>query len=161
MNTEPYDYEHRLMFMGLNKQQIPDYPRWMYRADTVPVLIDNTAAEVEAREKGFDNITAAALSNRNLINFFWDMEDLSSRQLLVYAKDEFDVDLPADASQETLFKAVCQLTKSAPQNRNRLVLMAHTIEMKYDETLEEIKRMANDVVSEGLERQTETETFWA
>lgn len=156
-----YAFEHNYLFKGLGDKQVPVYPRWMYRQDTAPVLIPNTEAEIEAREKGFDNISASALSNRDLINFFWDFEDLSIRQLLVYAQDEFGVDLPAKASQETLFKAVCQLSKSAPQNRNRLVLMAHTIEMKYDETLEEIKRMANDVVSQGLERQTETETFWA
>jgi len=155
-----FDYEHTCIFLGLNCLQVPEYPRWMYREDTVPVLIKDAAAEAEAREKGFDNITAAALSNRNLINFFWDLEDLSPRQLLVYAKDEFDIDLPAEARQETLFKAICRLTRSAPQNRNRLVLMAHTIEMKYDATLDEIRRMA-DEMGPLYEREVETEEFWA
>jgi hypothetical protein len=155
-----FDYEHTCIFLGLNCLQVPEYPRWMYREDTAPVLIKDTAAEAEAREKGFDNITAAALSNRNLINFFWDLEDFSTRQLLVYAKDEFDVDLPAEANQETLFKAVCRLIRSAPQNRNRLVLMAHTIEMKYDATLDEIRRMA-DETGPFYEREVETEEFWA
>lgn len=155
-----FNYEHEFIFEGLDCKQVPAYPRWMYREDTAPVLIENTAAESEAREKGFDNITAAALSNRNLINYFWDLEDFSIKQLLVFAKDEFDVDLPAEASQETLFKAVCRLTRSAPQNRNRLVLMAHTIQMNYDATLEEIRRMA-DGKGQNLERQVETEEFWA
>jgi hypothetical protein len=160
MTDKTYDFEHNYLFMGLGKGLVPVYPRWMYRQDTQPVLIKNTEAEVDAREKGFDNISASALSNRDLINFFWDFEDLSPRQLIVYAQDEFDVDLPAGASQETLFKAVCRLTKSAPQNRNRLVLMAHTIEMNYDATLEEIKRMADDL-GQDLDRQIETEAFWA
>ena len=158
--SDTYDFERVYKFLGLGKGIVPVYPRWMYRQDTEPILIPNTEAEVEAREKGFDNISASALSNRDLINFFWDFEDLSIRQLLVYAKDEFDIDLPAQSCQETLFKAVCQMSKSAPQNRNRLVLMAHTIEMNYDATLEEIKRMANDT-SEHLERQVEAEEFWA
>jgi len=158
--VEKFDYEHTCIFLGLNCLQVPEYPRWMYREDTVPVLIKDAAAEAEAREKGFDNITAAALSNRNLINFFWDLEDLSPRQLLVYAKDEFDVDLPAEARQETLFRAVCRLTRSAPQNRNRLVLMAHTIEMKYDACLSEIRRMT-DGMGQDLETETVTEEFWA
>ena len=158
--TRAYDYEHTCVFLGLNCIQVPEYPRWMYREDTEPILIDNTAAEVEAREKGFDNITAAALSNRNLINFFWDLEDLSAKQLRVYAKDEFDVDLPAEASQEILFKAVCRLTRNAPQNRNRLVLMAHTIEMRYDATMDEITRMA-DETGPDYEREVITEEFWA
>jgi hypothetical protein len=158
--SDTYNCERNYVFLGLGKGLVLAYPRWMYRQDTQPILIKNTEAEAEAREKGFDNISASALSNRDLINFFWDFEDFSIRQLLVYAKDEFDIDLPAEASQQTLFKAVCSLTRSAPQNRNRLVLMAHTIEMNYDATLEEIKRMANDT-SEYLERQTETEEFWA
>jgi hypothetical protein len=160
MEKKPFDYEYRLMYMGLNNEQVPDYPRWLYREDTAPILVESTAAEIEARSKGFDNISAAAMSNRNLINWFWDLEDFSVKQLIVLAKDEFDVDLPIEANQEVLFKAVCELTRHAPQNRNRLILMAHTIEMNYDATLEEIKRMASGA-GQHLETETEVSEFWA
>jgi len=158
--SDDYAFEHVYQFKGLGNKQVPIYPMWMYRQDTEPILIKDTEAEVEAREKGFDNISASALANRDLINFNWDFEDLSPRQLRVYAKDEYDVELPSEASQETLFRAVCKLAKSAPQNRNRLVLMAHTMTMNYDATLAEIKRMANDT-SEYMVREVETEEFWA
>ena len=160
MTDKTYDFEHNYLFKGLGSGRVPVYPRWMYRQDTQPVLIKNTEAEVEAREKGFDNISASALSNRDLINFFWDFEDFSVRQLLVYAQDEFGIELPAEASQEKLFKAVCILTKNCPQNRNRLVLMAHTIEMEYDATLEEIRRMAEASGPDYI-NETESEVFWA
>ena len=62
---------------------------------------------------------------------------------------------PADASQEKLFQCVCLLSRAAPQNRDRIVLMAHTIKMNYDETLEEIRRVM-DNPSDDDEVTTET-----
>lgn len=128
--------------MGFNKGQTPSrYPCWLYREDTSPIVVSDEGAEKAAREKGYDSVTAASLSNRQLINWFWDLEDFSAKQLRIFALEEFGVDLPEEASQEKLFQAVIELTKYAPQNQNRLVLMAHTIQMNYDETQEEIKRL--------------------
>jgi hypothetical protein len=139
---EPRKFE--MMFMGLNRLHMPKYPHWMHKEGADPRLVESIGDDAKARADGYDNITAAAMSNRYLINWFWDLEDMSPRQLHVFAKEEYQVDLPIEAGQEKLFQAVCELTRNAPQNRNRLILMAHTIKMNYDETLEEIRRvMAN------------------
>lgn len=133
-----------MMFMGLNQQNLPRYPHWMHKDNCEPWLVQNTDEDNEAKALGYDNITSAALSNRYLINWFWDLEDFSPKQLVVFAKEEYGVDLPIEVGQEKLFQAVCELARYAPQNRNRLILMAHTIKMNYDATLEEIRRiMAN------------------
>ena len=67
---------------------------------------------------------------------------MSPKQLRLFAREEFGVDLP-DADQEILFDAVLKLTRSAPQNNNRLILMAHTMKMNYDETLAQIEHAVN------------------
>lgn len=159
---EEYDFEYECMYMGGggHAKECLRYPHFMYCDGDNPLLVADTREEEEARVKGYDNITASAMSNRNMVNWYWDLEDMSPRQLLVFAQDEYGVDLPGDASQEKLFSAVCKLSKAAPQNRNRLVLMAHTIKMSYEATQEEIKRMA---AGNGQNLETTTETFeiWA
>lgn len=130
-----------MMFMGLNNEHMPRFPCWLHKDGCEPLYIENETDEKSARGNGYDNITAAAMSNRYLINWFWDLEDMSPRQLCVFAKDEYGVDLPIEAGQDRLFRAVVELTRNAPQNQNRLVLMAHSIKMNYDETLLEIRRM--------------------
>ena len=147
--------EFELMFMGLNKEHMPQFPHWMHKENATPILVNNTDEDKDARAKGYDNITAAAMSNRYMINWFWDFEDFSPRQLVVFAKEEYGVELPIEAGQEKLFQAVCELTRFAPQNQNRLILMAHTMKMNYDETLEEIRR----VMANPGEANVVTETF--
>jgi len=131
-----------MKFRGLyDAKRGRQYPKMMYRDDADPITVENTEAEAEAKLKGFDVVSANQMCNRHLINWFWDLEDLSPKQLVVFAQDEYNVDLPADASQEKLFQCVCLLSRAAPQNRDRIILMAHTIKMNYDETLEEIRRV--------------------
>lgn len=147
------------MFMGIAGELYLGqkvYPRWMYKEDSSPLLVNNCDEEEKARLEGYDTISAGSLSNPYLINWFWDLEDFSAKQIHVFALEEYGVDLPIEAGQEKLFKAVCELTRAAPQNRNRLVLMAHTMKLNYDETLEEIRR----TVSPGAQGvETETTTF--
>lgn len=135
------------------------YPVWLYHADKEPLLVENEEEEAEAKRNGYDSIRAADMSNKHLVNWFWDLEDFSPRQLQVFAREEYGVDLPIEAGQEKLFKAVAELTRFAPQNRNRLVLMAHTIKMNYDETLEAIKHMIT--VPEGAEEEHFYTEFYA
>lgn len=150
-----------MMYQGFDHGQIiPRYPCWLYKDGCDPCLVNNTDEEKEKTLDGYDSITAAAMSNRNLVNWFWDLEDMSANQLHVFAKDEYGIDLPIEAGQEKLFKLVCELTRHAPQNENRLILMAHTIKMNYDETLEEIKRMMKPGIN-GVASELETFEVWA
>ncbi|MEE9436757.1 MAG: hypothetical protein V3V37_08730 [Candidatus Adiutricales bacterium] len=126
------------------KAPMPKFPCWLYHDKHKPRVVYNTAEEEQARFEGFDHVNASMMSNKSLVNWFWDFEDMSPRQLQVYAQEEYGVDLPIEAGQEKLFQAVTELTRHAPQNRNRLVLMAHTISMKYDATLEEIRRLVEN-----------------
>ena len=129
------------MFRGLNKEHVPLYPRWLYKEGCDPLLVKDAQEDEDALAKGYDAFTAGALSNRYIINWFWDLEDMSARQLQVFAKEEFNVELPLEAGQEKLFAAVIELTRSAPQNHGRMILMAHSIDMSYVETLAEIRRV--------------------
>ena len=132
---------YEMMFMGFNPgHQRVLYPCVLYREGDKPIYCENTEEEIEARKNGYDTFTPGALSNRHLVNWFWDFEDMSAKQLVVFAKDEYGVELPIEAGQIKLFEALCELTRAAPQNRNRLILMAHTVAMNYDETLEQIRR---------------------
>ena len=132
----------------------------MYQDGHDPITVEDTKAEAEAKLKGFDALTAGHMANKHLINWFWDLEDLSAKQLVVFAQDEYQIDLPIEAGQEKLFQAVCRLTKAAPQNRNRIVLMAHSVKLNYDETLAEIARTMKHP-AEGDEIINEERIFYA
>jgi len=147
---------YEMMFGGVfgKESPLPRHPMWLYKEGYEPKLVYNTQAEEEALADGWDCFTASALSNRHLVNWFWDLEDMSPRQLQVFAQEEYGVYLPLEAGQDKLFAAVVELTRASPQNKNRMVMMAHTIKMNYDETLEEIQRMADSPPG------TETENFY-
>jgi hypothetical protein len=124
------------------------YPAWRYHRINDPLIVQNTEEDEKVRLDGYEPINIPITCNKNLSNWFWDLEDLSPKQLVVFAREEFGVDLPIEAGQERLLKAVLELSKSAPQNRGRIALMAHTIKMNYDETLLEIRKMADSGMSE-------------
>ena len=149
-----------LTFGGLFGPESPIYPKWLYKNAKDPRKVVDTDDEDAARKEGWDNVTASMMSNKVMANWFWDLEDMSPKQLCVFAKDEYGVDLPHDADQEKLFKAVCELAKHAPQNKDRLVLMAHTVRLNYNETIEEIKRLFSEDC-QNVEHETITEEFMA
>ncbi len=120
------------------------YPRWLYKDGGDPILAHNETEWNEAVKNGYDEPWALSISNKQLQNWYWDLEDMSARQLSVFASEEYGVDLPMEAGQERLLKAIIHLAKFAPQNQGRLTLMAHTIHFELDETIEEIKRQVEN-----------------
>lgn len=143
------------VFEGLHMDgAVARFPRWRHHPHKPSKLVHNTAEDEQALAEGYEELHVPITANQSLPNWYWDLEDMSCKQLRVFAREEYAVDLPEGAKYETLLKAVLELGKAAPQNKNRLVLMAHTISMNYDETLEEIRRMMAG--PDGTETKTET-----
>jgi len=133
-------------FWGNQKKE--KYPSWRYHKFKDPIVVNDAEEDKQAGENGFEDPMMPACANRSLINWFWDLEDMSPWQLVIFCKDEYGVDLPIEAGQEKLFKTVMELGRWAPRNQGRIVLMAHTMEMNYDQTLETIRKMAGSGMSE-------------
>ena len=57
-----------MMFMGINKEHVPLYPRWLYKEGCDPLLVKDEGEAKEAVANGYDAFTAGALSNRYIIN---------------------------------------------------------------------------------------------
>lgn len=137
---------------GSNKAKT--YPAWRYHKYLDAKIVNDTAQDVAAQEEGYEHIDTIARSNPFLLNHMADLEDLSARQLARYAFEEFDVDLPPEAGEQKLRESIRALTVFSPKNKDRIVLLAQSIRMNYDETVKEIQRLA-----EGFE-ESEEQVFY-
>lgn len=135
VNKKPTMY-----FMGIGDNP-PKYPRWLYHEILEPLLVKNEKEDKVARNKGYDVGEASAVGIDHFSNWRHDLEDMTPKQLVLFAKEEYGVEFPVEATCEQLIKAIWQLTHSAPQHAGRITLLANEIEMDYDEVCEEITHM--------------------
>ena len=126
------------------------YPGWRYHKWLEPYIVNNTEEDYQASIAGWKQLDIPITSVKHLNNWRYDFEDMTARQLVLFAYEEFDVDLPVEAGEEKLFKAIWKLSNFAPQNKGRVALMAHSIEMNYDETVKYIQELGKDMdMTEG------------
>lgn len=128
------------------------YPVWRYHKFHEPIIVNNTDDDIEAKKNGYNPADSIIKHKPHLMNFMLDFEDMTPRQVVLFAKEEFGVDLPVEAGHSKLLKAVWRLTANSPKNKDRVVLLAQSIRMNYDETLEEIKRVVESSETE-IERE--------
>lgn len=131
------------------------YPVWRYHKQLSPMVVNDTEEDEQAVLKGYKPLDVTVERGSFLFNYMIDLEDFTPRQLSVYIQDEFDLDLPPESGIEKLIQAIWKLTLNNPANKDRIVLLAQSVEMNYDETVLEILKL-----SESLE-ETETEEFYA
>ena len=129
------------------------YPVWRYHESLQPVLVHDTSEDYEASLAGWQELNVPMTANPKMVNWRYDLEDFSARQLVHFAKEEFDIQLDEKAGKEKLFKAIWRLTMAAPSNKDRIVLMAQTMKMEYDATLDEIRRMVKNEEAEVIKEE--------
>jgi len=150
------DKRRGIFFRGFGgDRSYKKYPVWRYHKWLEPYIVNNTEEDYQASIAGWKQIETPITSVRHLINWRYDLEDMSSRQLALYAHEEFDIDLPVEAGEEKLIKAIWKLTNFAPQNKGRITLMAQSIDMNYDETVKFIQELGKDM------EMTESREFYA
>lgn len=118
------------------------YPAWRYHEWYEPIQVNSTEEDDLAKERGYLAPESTVTSCRYLFNWRFDLEDMSARQLAQFARDNFEVELPVELGREKLFKLIWKLHSKDPRNSGNVVLMAQSHRMRYDETVEYIKRVA-------------------
>ena len=134
------------------------YPAWRYHDFFEPKIVNDTEEDERAELEGWKNFRAPITAVQGFTNFCLDLEDMNCRQLCAYARTEYGADLPIEAAKAKLLWAIWELAKVAKRNQGRMVLLAQSIKMNYDETCKEITRMAGGDI-DMCDEITE-ETLW-
>ena len=124
--------------------EVKPYPAWRYHDFNEPILVNNTEEDERANLNGWEAPDLKVTSVKHLSNWRHDLEDMTAKQLVLFAKEEFGVELPVEAGEIRLVQAMWQLTHIAPQHSGRICLLAQSVEMDYDATIAEIKAQAED-----------------
>lgn len=143
----------------LDDRGVPvSYPAWRYHKFLEPKIVNNTDEDMVAQQHGWQDPRAPITAIQGFSNWYHDLEDMSNRQLAYYAKHEFDADLPAEAPKAKLLWAIWRIAAIRGQSKGKMVLLAQSIEMNYDETVKEIQRLAGGDI-ENCQEVTKEE-FW-
>jgi len=140
-SVKPKNVTPGIFFRAYGTAAGKPYPAWRYHKIREPVIVNNTDEDINAGKNGYNPPDTLIKRKPHLMNFMLDFEDMTPRQVVLFAKEEFGIDLPAEAGHAKLLKAIWRLTLNSPKNKDRIVLLAQSIRMNYDETLEEIKRV--------------------
>ena len=144
-----------MFFAGIVKDgKIKKYPAWRYHALYEPRIVQDEKQDQQAALEGWLPPEEPITSVPRLSNYFHDLEDFNERQLLAYAKEEFGVEFPREATKERLIRAIWQLYHITPKHKGRMVLLAQSVRMNYDETLKQIQRTAENF------EETESKEIW-
>ena len=60
------------------------YPAWRYHEAKEPRIVNNADEDMAAKAEGYEAVSAPLTANTGMVNWFWDLEDFSPRQLSVY-----------------------------------------------------------------------------
>jgi len=150
---QPGIFFERIDRMG----RLVKYPAWRYHALYEPRVVENTDEDQVASDQGWKDPQTPITSLQGFNNFYHDLEDMNPRQLVAYAKEEYGADLPVEAGKAKLLWAIWKIASQSPKNEGRMVLLAQSIKMNYDETQSEILRMAGDM--ETCDEITEEEIW--
>jgi len=134
-----------------------NYPAWRYHDFFEPVIVNDTEEDDKAYAEGWKDPSVPVTAHQGFSNFYHDLEDMNCRQLVKYAKDEFQADLPVEAPKAKLLWAIWRIACAHPKSQNRVVLLAQSIRMDYDQTLKEITKAAGNM--EDCQEVT-TEEIW-
>ena len=140
-----------IFFAGIDDWEQKPYPAWRYHELFEPVVVHNTEEDEQAAERGWKTLDAPITGVQHLVNWRHDLEDMTAEQLVLFAREEFQVDLPVEAGEEKLVKAMWRLTHNSPQHTGRVTLLAQTVAMDYDEIVSEIQAFADKL--EIIERK--------
>lgn len=131
-------------FQGYAKKE---FPVWLYHNQDMyePMLAKNKKEYDALLKQGYSKTKLKALMKAPvIINHGVDIENLSLSQLVYYIKTEFGLELPKEVGEEKLVKAIWRLSRAAPQNKDRMILLAQEVELEYEATQAEIKRCFSD-----------------
>lgn len=145
MTKKPHRTQKRpdgIYFRGIHDvAPVKAYPAWRYHDFYEPKIVNDTAEDYEASIAGWKKIDVPLTGFSPIQNFYHDLQDMTPRQLCIYAREEYQVELPQDAPQDVLLKAIWRLARSAPESKDRIILLAQTIRMNWDETIEELRKI--------------------
>jgi len=150
MNEQEKDQGHKpehagIFVVGMGGRKFEPYPAWRYHDFFEPVVVNDTEEDIKVKAEGWKEADQPITSVPKLMDWRIDLEDMNSKQLVLFIKDEFGVELPIDAKEEQLIKAVWRLMRVSPQHSGRVCLLAQTIEMDYDEEVEFIREAAEGI----------------